>query len=999
MTPLTIAFLLDSVPISRDVIAGLTSLGGSESAMIGLARALVARGHKVFVYATKLDKGADGIDQDGVAWHPMEAFLPANQFLTWDVVCSLRMYHWLGTSIKARLRMLWNQDLLVGQAGEAVMSVAWNIDKITYVSDYHRRQWEDVQPELKPIGWVTKNGYDPQFVPAQATKDPNRIIHISRPERGLGPLLAMWPKLKAAHTAATLQICRYASMYDGEGGNVREACLSFDRQVQIVNEQVGGIEYLGSLNKEQLYRAIADAAVMWYPGIAGFAETSCIAAIESQACGTPFVGSLRGALPETVPSGILVTGDAYSPEYQEQSIAAVVKLLQDCGRNAYEYRGLQKAGRTHVEGYTYDVIAGEWEHQIGEWFAERYDEHQVGVLRQLLHEDDHTTALMVAKDIMASEPNDGSDYGPQHAEAEAAAAFCRRVIAGIEQGPEDYAAHAIQDPLQEVERCGRFHEVAPLFKDCTRILDAACGNGAGAITIALANPTVRITGIDYAGANIAHATDAAARAGVGDRCTFIQGAVWDLEAGKPSPEIVDVLGEERFDGAFVGEFVEHVADCAGLIDYIDSFLEDGATVVYTCPSGPFVELMQFNAYKQKGHVHNFESDDVSAVWGGKRDFDASYYAIGLTPRGKPLGHWIIRYTKEDGRPAGQRDYATRAVRTRPMQKLSVGLIAYNAEDDISRCLRSVWAIADEIVVGDTGSVDETRRIAEKYGAKVITLDRIQDQPEGFAGSRNAVLNACTGDWFLWIDADEVLVEGHALRRYMDGAVFNGMVVRQHHLQLDAPAMSDAPVRLFRKLPSIKFFGAVHEQPQMGDCNGDIAPALEVSDAKIAHTGYLTEHVRRDKMLNRNLPLLTRDQEAFPDRLLGKVLVLRDYVNVSDHECDKAGRMTERAQRGYAHAVRLFITYFDDPTHKYHEIARPWYEAALKRLGVGWDLEWAFAGREGGLGRSHAKPQRIWVRDHEELTRVVTARIAASSTRMVPQGVKTDPSVCAPQAAA
>src|SRR5690606_29967739 len=99
-------------------------------------------------------------------------------------------------------------------------------------------------------------------------------------------------------------LCRYSSMYDAQGWG--RICAQFDREVAAVNAAVGGIEYLGELGKPAPYRAIAEAAVMWYPGVASFAETSCIAAIEAQACGTPFVGSHKGALTETVPYGVLV---------------------------------------------------------------------------------------------------------------------------------------------------------------------------------------------------------------------------------------------------------------------------------------------------------------------------------------------------------------------------------------------------------------------------------------------------------------------------------------------------------------------------------------------------------------------------------------------------------------------------------------------------------------------------------------------------------------------
>ncbi len=994
MTPASWAFLVDSVPFTKAVRDGETSLGGSESACLGLARALKAKGHQIHVFASRLAEDAQGADPWGVIWHRIEDFQSINQFIEWDVCVGLRNYLFFGGHVHARMRVLWNQDLLVGNAGKQVMAVAWALDKSLYVSEYHRAQWEDVQPELKPLGAVTKNGYDPAHV-GQGVKDPNRIIHISRPERGLAPLLAMWPAFKQRKPEATLQICRYQSMYDGEGSNVRAVCESFDEQVQRVNEAVGGIEYLGSLNKAQLYKAISEAAVMWYPGIATFAETSCIAAIESQANGTPFVGSLKGALAETaLPSfehGLLIPGDAMSPEYQEQSIAKVLELMDGCARQSRVYRTIVEAGKSHVKSYTYDALAAEWEAMVDGWFQERYEANKLRVLRRLLHEDDHTAAMMVADGLR------GMTSTPEGVEADEASRFCRRVIKGLEQGADDYAAHAIQDPLIEVELAERFKRVSPYYTDSTKILDVACGNGAGAIRFALDNPDVQVVGLDYAAANVLHATEAAARAGVGDRCRFFTATVWNFDTDQPHNDATAFLSafvqqEGLFDAAFVGEFVEHVANCSGLIDWVEQWLADGARVVYTCPSGPFAELLKRGDYLQRGHVHCFKHDDIKAVWGKKLACKADFFDIGHTPRFSPIGHWIVHYKTAPNRPAGQRDYATRIVRTRPMERLSVGVITRNVETDLGRCLTSVWAIADEIIVGDTGSTDTTKDVAKAYGAKVLDLPEIRDIREGFAGARNLVLKEASGDWFMWIDADEICIEPHLLRRYLGGAVYNGYILHQRHLQLDSPPYHDIPVRVFRKAAPIQFYGCVHEQPQQSDCNGEIYPVLELADVSIAHTGYMTEDVRQDKMLNRNLPLLMLDQQVFPERELGKVLVLRDCVNLADREVASKGYLSEGARYGYARAVSIFLAHFDDPAHRYHKIARPWYEAALRHLGIGMEVELAMAGRYGGLKNTHAKPERIWVRDADEFERYLTFKTKQAADQMRDVPVKTDPFV-------
>jgi len=951
------AFFIDSVEFTKDVIAGRASLGGSESACLGLCRSLQARGHSVSIFATKLAEGCDGPDDWGVTWEHARNVYEVSQFIEWDVFCALRIPVVFSRPIRARLRVLWNQDLLIGEQAKAqVMSLAWAFDKVVYVSEYHRKQWEGVLPELTSIGWVTKNGFDPAHVPMDVVKRPNRIIHISRPERGLGPLLQMWPKLRALRANAELHICRYNSMYDAQGWG--KVCASFDQMVEAVNQQVGGITYLGELGKADLYRAIAEAAVMWYPGVVDFAEPSCIAAIEAQANGTPFVGSFKGALPETVPHGVLFSGDATSPEYQTASTLAVADILHDCSRNAVRYRQLQREGREHVKAYTYDVIAEEWEQWLTETFAERYETRKPQVLDRLLHEDDHTAAFRVASSIGATD----------------AELLCGRVIAGEEQGADQYAKYALPDPIAEWEMSGRFQAIAPWFKDCTQVLDVACGNGAFAIGLALSHPDIKVVGLDYAAQNIDVAKAAAERAGVADRLTFIHATVWDLPNGHMGDGVDDLLepfGE--FDGLFVGEFLEHVADAPALIDGLEECVEPNALIVYTVPNGPFTELLERHIPRKRGHVHHFQHDDVQAVFGAKHQWQCQYFDCGLTPRGSQVGHWFIQYRKNaNGAAVGPlahgRPYAERITRTRPHPKLSVGIITKNAGLDVARCLESVWPIADEIVVGDTGSTDDTKDIAVRYGAKVLDLPSLDDDPDGFAGARNKVLDACTGEWFLWIDADEVLCGREQLWKYLDTTVYNGFAIRQNHVSIQDAPHFDRPVRVFRRLPSIRFYGCIHEQPQMHDANGDITPALAIDDVQIAHMGYLTEGIVRRKLFNRNLPLLERDQKRFPERRLGKLLTLRDFINLADYEREsQGGRLTDKAKHYYSQAVGLFekewLNKFDD---KYYGLARPFYERALREVQGSYEFELALAGRQHTMGDGKAKPERVMVRKLEHI---------------------------------
>ena len=132
---------------------------------------------------------------------------------------------------------------------------------------------------------------------------------------------------------------------------------------------------------------------------------------------------------------------------------------------------------------------------------------------------------------------------------------------------------------------------------------------------------------------------------------------------------------------------------------------------------------------------------------------------------------------------------------------------------------------------------------------------------------------------------------------------------------------------------------------------------------------------------------------FPERVLGQVLCLREAVIQADHiRAANGGQMSQRAAQGYAHAIRIFVTHFDDPTHKYHALARPWYEAALRHLGIGYEFETSLAGRKGGLEGRRAAPERLWVRDAHEAERLIQWKLDGIKKAMTPATFHVDPFV-------
>lgn len=83
--------------------------------------------------------------------------------------------------------------------------------------------------------------------------------------------------------------------------------------------------------------------------------------------------------------------------------------------------------------------------------------------------------------------------------------------------------------------------------------------------------------------------------------------------------------------------------------------------------------------------------------------------------------------------------------------ITVVIITHNEENNILRCLDSVRNIADEIVVVDSFSTDNTASICKQFGVKFV-----QQEWLGYSGQKNFADSLASNDWILSIDADEVL---------------------------------------------------------------------------------------------------------------------------------------------------------------------------------------------------------------------------------------------------
>ncbi|MBY6275658.1 glycosyltransferase [Symbiobacterium thermophilum] len=192
--------------------------------------------------------------------------------------------------------------------------------------------------------------------------------------------------------------------------------------------------------------------------------------------------------------------------------------------------------------------------------------------------------------------------------------------------------------------------------------------------------------------------------------------------------------------------------------------------------------------------------------------------------------------------------------------LSVCILAKNEALHLPRALESVRQVADEVIVVDTGSTDETVAVAESYGAKVVHHTWNDD----FAAARNVGIDQATGDWVLMLDADEAVSRTMAVRlpKLLADPHADAYITQVANI-LEGQAVNHIPaIRLFRRKPAYRFTGMIHEQiiRSIESAGGRI----KTEPVVIEHFGYTPEEDQRKARRDRNLRLLRKMVEEHPE---------------------------------------------------------------------------------------------------------------------------------------
>lgn len=195
--------------------------------------------------------------------------------------------------------------------------------------------------------------------------------------------------------------------------------------------------------------------------------------------------------------------------------------------------------------------------------------------------------------------------------------------------------------------------------------------------------------------------------------------------------------------------------------------------------------------------------------------------------------------------------------------ISVSMIVKNESLCLAKALESVKE-ADEIIVFDTGSTDNTIDIAKRYTNLVYTDYKWEDH---FAKARNHSLSKCTKEWVLIIDADEVLEPGgiSKIRKLLNsGKVIGNSTVYFNVTAIANPNQKHKAIRLFKRNAGIFWKGAAHNY--LSESKGFI------SDIELFY-GYSEAH-KQDP--NRTLRILQKAVNENPKLSRETFYLAREY---------------------------------------------------------------------------------------------------------------------------
>ena len=296
--PLRIAFM-DATRMAYAADTPLEQpLGGSQSALCYLAVEFARLGHAVTVFNGVASPG----ESRGVAFRNLSEALQRAHLNGFDCVI---IQNFAGaSSLRAEMNVTVPLILWTGHAHDQpamkhlhspTERKSWS--GFAFVSKWQRDNYEKTFSIPRKKSRIMRNAVSPAFagrvpgIPGFADGRPPVLFYSSTPFRGLDVLLQAFPRIRDAVPGTVLRVFSSMGTYQVPPENDRYRPL-YDQC-----RATEGVDYAGPCGQARLAQELTGAAAFTYPST--FAETSCIAALESMAIGACVLTTRLGALPET----------------------------------------------------------------------------------------------------------------------------------------------------------------------------------------------------------------------------------------------------------------------------------------------------------------------------------------------------------------------------------------------------------------------------------------------------------------------------------------------------------------------------------------------------------------------------------------------------------------------------------------------------------------------------------------------------------------------------
>lgn len=306
---------------------GKKGIGGSETFIVQLLDALQFSDQYKFHVFCRCDTA---VKVGKINYYPIETFL---SFLKQKSVQHLFVNRdMFETSLACRVSTVENVYIFLHDYfPESNILDHPKLKHLIYISKYQKEQMEKILiPSLQEKGKVFYYGIEPKLFQPKKSAKGFRFMYSSLLNRGLVPLLRMWPKIYHLNNNVSLHV--FCDLENQFVKRVSPEQYDYVHNVKNTMEMYN-VVFHGFVGKEQLYESWSESDFWLYPCI--FEETFCLTALEAAITKTLIISTPLAALTETINDrGFMIEGNPLSNEWQEKVVNLFSEIFQ--GKIDYE---------------------------------------------------------------------------------------------------------------------------------------------------------------------------------------------------------------------------------------------------------------------------------------------------------------------------------------------------------------------------------------------------------------------------------------------------------------------------------------------------------------------------------------------------------------------------------------------------------------------------------------------------------------------------------------